>query len=190
MSRNLTSGRRRRLLQGAAVGAGALGLGLYLGHGRSTPEAPSPAAEAAVEQLWTLTLPDAQGQSVALSTYAGRLCLVNFWATWCPPCVEEMPELSALHAELSGEGLAMLGIGIDSPSRITDFSAKSPVTYPLLVAGMSGTELARALGNTSGALPFTVLITAEGQIAYRYLGRVKIDAVRTLALDLLRRPKT
>ena len=97
-----------------------------------------------------------------------------------------MPELSALYKERKAKGLQMIGIGIDSAAKVADFSTKSPVAYPLAVAGLSGTELARAFGNATGGLPFTVLIDRHGRIAQRIPGRVKIDALRS-AIDALDR---
>jgi thiol-disulfide isomerase/thioredoxin len=111
-------------------------------------------------------------------TFTGRVTLLNFWGTWCPPCVEEMPELSALYSERSPLGLKMIGIGIDSPARIADFAARTPVSYPLVAAGMGGTELGREFGNAAGVLPYTVLIDAYGRIVFRIVGRLKLDTLR------------
>jgi peroxiredoxin len=111
--------------------------------------------------------------------------VLNFWATWCPPCIEEMPELSDLHADLSRRGLQTLGIAIDNATKVADFAAKRPVSYPLAVAGMSGTELVRQFGNPTGALPFTVLIDRDGRIVHRILGRFDIVKLRGIAEQLL-----
>jgi thiol-disulfide isomerase/thioredoxin len=131
-----------------------------------------------VAELYKQTLPDANGASQALAQYKGKNMLVNFWAPWCGPCVQEMPELSALAAGEEGKKLQVIGIGIDSPSNITEFSNKYKITYPVLVAGMSGTELSRQFGNTGGGLPYTVLIGADGQVKKTYLGRLKFDELR------------
>ena len=104
--------------------------------------------------------------------------LVNFWAPWCGPCVQEMPELSALAAGEEGKKLQVIGIGIDSPTNIAEFSDKYKITYPVLVAGMSGTDLSRQFGNAGGGLPYTVLIGADGQVKKTYLGRLKFDELR------------
>ena len=104
--------------------------------------------------------------------------LVDFWAPWCAPCVQEMPELSELAAGEEGKKLQVIGIGIDSPSNIAAFSDKYKITYPVLVAGMSGTDLSRQFGNTGGGLPYTVLIGADGQVKKTYLGRLKFDELR------------
>jgi thiol-disulfide isomerase/thioredoxin len=110
--------------------------------------------------------------------------VVNFWATWCPPCVEEMPELSELHRELAPKGLGMVGIGIDTAAKIAEFARKTPVSYPLVVAGMGGTEIAHRFGNQAGVLPYTVLIGAGGQVAHRLPGRVDIGRLRAMAIGL------
>jgi peroxiredoxin len=170
--------RRRRWLLAGGVAALAAGLGAVAGWQRLRPSA---AADDAVVLLFGQTLPDASGAPLPLSRFAGRPLIVNFWATWCPPCIEEMPELSELHRDLAPRGLGMVGIGIDTASKIAEFAAKHPVSYPLAVAGMGGTEIGRRFGNQAGALPFTVLIDREGRIAHRLLGRVDIVRLRAMA---------
>ena len=174
------TGRRGLLVGGLAVAAA--GLGAVVGWQRLRPAEP---ADQAVSLLLGQTLPDAGGAPLPLSRFAGRTLVVNFWATWCAPCIEEMPELSALHAELRPRGLEMIGIGIDSPSKIAEFAAKHPVGYPLVVAGMGGSELARAFGNQAGVLPYTVLVGSGGRIAHRLVGRVDIARLREMATALL-----
>jgi thiol-disulfide isomerase/thioredoxin len=172
---------RRGWLIGGGLAAVAAGLGAWVGWQRL---APAPAADEAVALLLAQSLPDPAGQPLDLGRFRGRPLVVNFWATWCPPCVEEMPELSALHAELAPKGLGMVGIGVDSASKIADFAAKNPVSYPLVVAGMGGSELARRFGNQAGALPFTVLVDRDGRIAHRLLGRVDIGRLKAMAASL------
>jgi len=132
----------------------------------------------AVESLLKANIPDTQGQTHALSEWRGKVLLVNFWATWCPPCVEEMPELVDLQNSSEIKNLQIIGIGIDSPSNIQRFTKKFQISYPILVAGMEGSEIARALGNQAGGLPFTVLLDAEGRIRHTYLGRLNMNQVK------------
>jgi len=172
--------RRAALAGGVALAAAGLGAGLAWYR-----LAPAPAADDAVALLMSQSLPDADGVPLAFARFAGRPLVVNFWATWCPPCVEEMPELSDLHAQLSARGLQMVGIGIDTADKIRSFSRKTPVSYPLVVAGMAGTELVRRFGNSTGALPFTVIVDARGRIAQRVLGRVDIGRLKAAAESLL-----
>lgn len=161
-----------------ALGAVALvfaALGALLGHWRTTPADAEPAA---VDVLFALSLPDHQGQAQPLAQWRTRTVVLNFWATWCAPCVEEMPELMELHHELATQGTSVLGVGIDSADNIGKFAEKHRIDYPLFVGGSAATELARRFGNQSGGLPFTVLIDSEGKIRKTYLGRLKMEELR------------
>lgn len=123
--------------------------------------------------LWNTTLSDPAGKQVALSSFKGKPLLINFWATWCEPCRDEMPEISALaraHPEI-----AVLGLAIDELAAVHEFNASTPVSYPLLIAENEGMPLAEQLGNNNGVLPFTVLLTATGQISQTFFGRVNRD---------------
>ncbi|MEY4863048.1 MAG: hypothetical protein RLZ51_1143 [Pseudomonadota bacterium] len=128
---------------------------------------------------------DAQGQAIDLSGWRNRVVLLNFWATWCPPCVEEMPELSELHSRHVDKGFGVFGIGIDSASKIAEFQTKTPVSYPLAVGGLGATELARAFGNQGGMLPFSVLIDRQGRITQRLHGRIKLPVMDQAVRELL-----
>ncbi|MGF6273495.1 thiol-disulfide isomerase/thioredoxin [Massilia sp. UYP11] len=131
-----------------------------------------------VTNLYAQSLNDLEGKSQPLAQWKGKPLLVNFWATWCGPCVREMPELSHLASEDGGKRFNVIGIGIDSPTNMSEFAAKMNVTYPLYVGGMGGTELSRGFGNTNGGLPYTVLIGADGQVIKTYLGELKFDELR------------
>ncbi len=133
----------------------------------------SPAAN-----LYAMSLNDLSGKPQPLAQWKGKPLLVNFWASWCGPCVQEMPELSALAAKDGGKRFNVIGIGIDSPSNLVQFTQKTKVAYPLYVGGMGGTDLARGLGNANGGLPFTVLIGADGQVRKTYLGKLKFDQLK------------
>ncbi|OGB20863.1 MAG: alkyl hydroperoxide reductase [Burkholderiales bacterium RIFCSPLOWO2_02_FULL_57_36] len=134
--------------------------------------------QSASNSFFAQTFSDAQGRPHALSQWKGKILVVNFWATWCPPCVEEMPELVALQREMGLHNVQVIGIGIDSAANISAFSLKHKIDYPLYIAGMNGTELSRQFGNQSGGLPFTVLIGTDGQIKKTYLGRLKFIQLR------------
>ena len=157
------------------------GIGSYFGWKQLEPTTP---ADAAVTSLMATSLPDAQGQTQTMAQWKGKILLINFWATWCPPCVAEMPELVELQADMKDKNLQIVGIGIDSPSNIKEFLSTYKISYPVLIAGMSGTELSRLLGNQAGGLPFTVLIGADGQVKKTYLGRLDMKKVRADLLSL------
>lgn len=140
----------------------------------ATPAAPvDPAAN-----LFAQTLNDEAGKPQALSQWKGKPLLVNFWAPWCAPCVKEMPELSTLSGELKAEGIQFIGIGVDTPTNIAEFTGKYKVTYPIYIGGMGATDVARAFGNANGSLPYTVLIGADGKVAKTYLGILHFDELR------------
>jgi thiol-disulfide isomerase/thioredoxin len=149
-------------------------VGLFFGNQRQV----SAAGAGAVTSLLAQSMSDADGQVRQLSQWKDRALIVNFWATWCAPCVDEMPELSALQREIEPVGIQILGIGIDSAANIAEFAAKYKISYPLYVGGANGTELSRQFGNQAGGLPFTVLIGRNGQVKKTYLGRLKMDEVR------------
>ena len=158
-------------------------MGAYVGTHQKEAAAPqtttvAPGVTGPVAELYKQTLPDAKGVRQALAQYKGKAMLVNFWAPWCGPCVQEMPELSALAAGEAGKKLQVIGIGIDSPTNIAEFADKFHISYPVLVAGLSGTELSRQFGNSGGGLPYTVLIGADGQVKKTYLGRLKFEQLK------------
>lgn len=129
--------------------------------------------EDAVATFLASSFPDMQGQSVPLSTYAGRPLVVNFWATWCAPCVKEMPDLDALSRKYTD--MTFVGIGVDSQANIERFLQKVQVSYPLLVAGHGGVQIMKTLGNRKGGLPYTVIFDADSKVARDILGQVDPD---------------
>lgn len=166
---------KKNTLLFGAIALFFVGVGMYFGVRHHTP---APPESPAVANLFAQQMEESGGKTQSLSTYQGKTLIVNFWATWCAPCVEEMPELTALQSEVAPKNIQILGIGIDSPSNIREFAAKYKITYPLFMAGMSGTDLSRQFGNQAGGLPFTVLIGPKGEVTKTYLGRLKMDQLR------------
>ena len=152
------------LVATVAVVAGAV---VFQMRSAAAPEGAGPAAA----QFYQQSLRDSGGTVRAMSEYRGKVVVVNFWATWCVPCVQEIPAFSKAHADANGR-VAFVGLGIDSPSNIAAFAERLKPSYPLVAAGAGGTDLIRAFGNPSGALPFTVVLGADGRIVASHLGRV------------------
>jgi thiol-disulfide isomerase/thioredoxin len=140
--------------------------------------------ESAVAQLWTAPVTTVDGKSQSLSALKGRPIVVNFWASWCGPCVEEMPALSQLQRDYAKKGIQFVGLGVDSGKNVQAFLQKVKVAYPVYVTGFGGADLARAFGNTAGGLPFTVVIDAKGNIRSTRLGQID-PAVLKQTLDAL-----
>lgn len=168
---------RRRVLLGLAAAAGLSGAGFSWWRSRER-ERERQLGEAAVQIFFQQTLLDSNGQAFAFEQLRGSQVVANFWATWCAPCVEEMPELSALATELQGTGTRFVGVGVDNQEAIARFSAKLPVSYPLVVANATGAFLAGRFGNAAGGLPFTVVIDPSGRVKEKILGRVHIASLR------------
>lgn len=161
-------GLRRGLLYGG-VAAAALATGAGLAWWRLRPQ---PLEAGALERLWGLKLPQPDGGTLALAALRGRPLLVNFWATWCPPCVEEMPLLDGFFRQQSANGWQVVGLAVDQIAPVRKFLDRMPVSFPIALAGLEGTELARALGNEVGGLPYTVVLGADGRLRQRRMGKV------------------
>lgn len=130
------------------------------------------------------TYRDINGKALSLSPYKQHILLLNFWASWCGPCVREMPALSALHQKYGPQGIKFVGIGVDNTNNIAQFLRKIPVNYPIFVAGGDGADFARQLGNQVGGLPYTVLIDRQGRVRWSKLG--SIDATQlSRAIDAI-----
>lgn len=121
---------------------------------------------------------DLDGETVSMARWKDKVVVVNFWATWCPPCIEEMPDLQRVHDEYEARGVVVVGLGIDSPSALKRFRDEHLLSLPLFAAGAAGSELGRSLGNASGALPYTVLLDRKGRIVQSRLGQVRPAELR------------
>jgi thiol-disulfide isomerase/thioredoxin len=160
--------------------AGGLGARHWLQQDEPQPDtantsltAPSPPTDP-VQALWASTLlHDPDGKPATLAAFKGHIVVVNFWASWCGPCVEEMPALMTLNNEYAKKGVKFVGIGVDSEKNVKAFLQKVPVDYPVYVSGFGGADLARNFGNTAGGLPFTVVIEATGAVRSTKLGQIE-----------------
>lgn len=126
----------------------------------------------AVDRLFATTLDDQHGQRQALAQWRGKVLVVNFWATWCPPCREEMPYFSRLHTDYAARGVQFVGIAADSAEAVRAFAAREPIAYPLLVGGPGIIELSTELGNRVAGLPFTLLLDRHGEPIATRTGRL------------------
>lgn len=118
-----------------------------------------------------MTLPDRNGSPVALpGAWAGRPTLVNLWATWCAPCLKEMPELQAFAGEQGGSGVQVFGIALDEAGAVRDFLLQHKINYPNLVDPPGPADAGVRLGNPAGVLPYTVLVAADGRVLKTRIG--------------------
>lgn len=129
--------------------------------------------------------PDLSNRQRSVSEWRGKVLLLNFWATWCPPCREEMPELIALQKQYSEKGLQVVGIAIEDKDPVSEFLDFVDMNYPILIAGDAGLPLARQLGNTMGAVPYTLVVDRQGRIVYSQPGQVTKDKMQQIIEPLL-----
>lgn len=159
---------RRQLLAtaGVAVAAAAGGAGWAWWRGQSGR------LSEAEQALWAQRFEQPAGGELAMAPLLGRPMLLNFWATWCAPCVKEMPLLDTFYRQHQAKGWQVVGLAVDGPTPVREFLAKLPVGFPIGLAGFNGVDLARSFGNQSGGLPFSVVFDRRGAAVFRKLGIV------------------
>ena len=167
----------RKMIVPAAAGAIALGLGIGVAVWDREPSDAS--------ALLALSLPDTQGVPQRLAQWRGKVLVVNFWATWCEPCREEMPQFIQAQRELGPKGLQFVGIAVDQPDKVIQFAKELGLNYPALIGGYTAVELSKPLGNRLAALPFTVIVDRKGSIAHTQLGPLKPGQLRSIVDNLL-----
>jgi len=171
--------RRRTLIIGGAIAA-VTGVGAgYAAVEASRMRRRSSAA------LLGLVLPDLAGREQPLAQWRGKVVVVNFWATWCGPCREEMPHFVRTQAAQGANGLQFVGIAVDQAPKVREFAGQLGINYPLLIGGYGAIELSKTLGNSVGALPFTIIIDRHGEVAWSHLGAVKEPQFSALVAKLL-----
>jgi thiol-disulfide isomerase/thioredoxin len=165
---------RRALLVGSGALAAIGGAGLFAWQQRSAE--PSP-----MDALWTLSLPTPDGSTLALRTLQGQGLVVNFWATWCAPCVRELPALDDFAQRHRNKGWRVLGLAIDQMTAVQGFLKRIPVTYPVAIAGFEAVAWSRALGNDQGGLPHTVVLSPAGHVLASVVGETTRDKLEAIA---------
>jgi thiol-disulfide isomerase/thioredoxin len=170
---------RKRLpwLLGMVVAAAALGAGFWIG--ATNRDAASPSS-AAIANLQSRQFTDVNGAPATLAQWQGKIVVVNFWATWCPPCREEIPGLIRAQTKWADKGVQVVGIAIDSRSNVAEFAPKMGFNYPLLLGGAETVDALRALGNPGGGLPFTVILDRRGALLAKHLGLLTEDELDRL----------
>ena len=132
-----------------------------------------------------MRFPDVEGRPQALKQWQGKVLVLNFWATWCPPCREEMPELSAMQDQYKGQNLLIVGLSTDDLEQTKKFIKTAPVSYPILAGDTAAMNLAESLGNDRGILPYTVIVDTKGAVVKTFFGRVNQQLLEKTITPLL-----
>lgn len=159
------SGRAALLVFVAAVAAG----GGFAVHQWSRTRAQDPAV---IQGLTNLVLTDLSGKPQSLNQWKGKVLVVNFWATWCAPCREEVPALVRAQSKFAANGVQVVGIALDSAVKVQEFAKEFGINYALLIGGLDSIDVTRKLGNKAGGLPYTLVLDREGRVVSTRLGGI------------------
>ncbi|MBE0623639.1 MAG: TlpA family protein disulfide reductase [Burkholderiales bacterium] len=155
--------------------------GYHFSRARSSP----PQIEVAAQKLMRASYADLNGRYRNLSPSPGKVLVVNFWATWCTPCREEIPELSKIHKRYASKGVEVTGIAFDNTSKVLDYAAKMNMDYSLLIGTVETLAISKDLGNPAGVLPFTVVLDRTGTVTYTHVGALTAAILEAVLLPIL-----
>ncbi len=165
-------------LAAAFASAGFLFYQWRAGHLAETPGT-------AAEILFATTLKGLDDRPQPLGQWRGNVLVVNFWATWCAPCREEIPVFIELQRKYAGRGVQFLGIAVDQLERVRPYARDIGINYPVLIGGMEAIDLARSVGDRAGVLPFTLVIDRQGAVAQAMIGIVKPDRLEKMLESII-----
>lgn len=178
----MTRDRRAWIIGG--IGALAAAAGALSAWRRQSPPVATAMAAPDAKGLWQLRFERPEGGELVMEQWRGKPLLINFWATWCPPCIQELPEISRFAVEFAQQGGRVLGLAVDRPEAVRTFLERMKLDFPVAMAGMDGTDLIHQLGNLQGALPYSVMLDAQGELRHRKMGQTHLDELQRWAATL------
>ena len=171
---------RRRLLTTGVAAAAALA-GASAAYWRSQQTAITASQLYNVIDLgyfWQTQFDTPDGGKLAMQSLKGKPLLINFWATWCAPCVEELPLLERFYSENKSKSVQIVGLAADKPAAVQTFLKKLPLSFPIGITDLSGIALSKSWGNLAGGLPFSVMLAADGRVMQRKMGKLSEDDLK------------
>ena len=163
----LNASRRHWVVAGLGVTAGLAGA--LVAWQKFQPHA---VMDESVQNFWAQTFERPEGGTLSMKELQGKPLLINFWATWCPPCIEELPLIDAFFNQNKAKSLQVVGLAVDQPSMVRRYLSQKPLSFPVGLAGFNGTELGKTLGNAQSVLPFSVIFDAKGRLLAQKAGKL------------------
>lgn len=167
------------------VALAALAAGIYFGNERYR----APAREAVEKRsdggIFAASFPDMQGRPQAFEQWRGKVVVLNFWATWCPPCRTEIPDFIKVQEKFAARGLVIVGLAIDDKDKVAAFADEVGINYPVLIGDTRAMDLAKSAGNRLGGLPYTVILDRSGRIVGTEIGGLTGAKLEQLISPLL-----
>ena len=159
--------RRHWILAGLGVSAGLAGA--MVAWQKFQPHA---VMDEAIQNFWSQEFEKPEGGTLFMKALLGKPLLINFWATWCPPCIEELPLIDAFFNQNKSKSFQVVGLAVDQPSMVRRYLSQRPLSFPVGLAGFNGTELGKTLGNSQSVLPFSVIFDAKGRLLAQKAGKL------------------
>ena len=147
--------------------------------------APNRLGEVDASHVLEATLPDIAGVPQSIGGWKGKVLVINFWATWCPPCLEEIPLFVRLQRQMGEQGLQFVGIAIDEPDKVRAFARDNAINYPIMIGQLDAIELSRTAGNDSGGLPYTLILDRSGRVISQHYGGLTEQKLKPIIAELL-----
>lgn len=137
------------------------------------------------EAVFATTLPDVNGKMQPLTQWQGKVMVLNFWATWCPPCRAEIPDFVKMQEKYRDRGLIFVGVALDEAQNVRSFASETDINYPLLLGDDAAASLSAKIGNSMGGIPFTAIIDRQGTIVATRTGGMDAEELEALVKPLL-----
>lgn len=180
---NTSMVRRNALIAAGGVlacAAGAMGGYWWVNRGVADKGGVASGSNPALAQLFNAQFVGLDGETVAISRWRGKTLLVNFWATWCGPCREEMPDFVRAQTDFGGKGLQIIGLAVDRKEPVVRFAKELSINYPILMADVAWLDEVKKMGNPQGVLPYSVVFGADGAVMLNRVGKVKYSEIATI----------
>lgn len=180
----MTRNRERRrvwLAAGVAAAAASAGVASQLWKKQAPIAGEDVPSQGRASGIWQLRFPQPGGAELAMSSVRGSPLVLNFWASWCAPCVKEMPELDRFHRNFASHGWQVVGLAIDNEAAVVQFLDRVRVGFPVALAGVAGIDLMKSFGNDKGVLPFTMVFDRHGSPVRRHVGETNYQQLEDWA---------